>query len=248
MKTLNVFSKSLLRTKMNFTQNLTVMKKTIFLAILTLLFMTSAYADHGPKIQFIHNSPAESVASVDLWYNWTNWDEIFAPTKIAESFDYKKATPFSTYTLVYGDLIIYVTPEGSSDTTNYLFKKTFGQPQIDYDETFVVVLAGIPGNDFNLVLNDGQLESAHSFNTDVSIFHGSPDAPAVDIVETSVPAGTLVSNLEYKESSDYLSLDPLDYVLQVQTTEGIGVAAFDVPLSSFAGEALFVAATGNLDT
>ena len=222
--------------------------KTIILSTLVNLIVILSFADHGPRIQFIHNSPAQSVASIDLWYNWTNWDEVWAPTKIAESFDYKKATTFSTYTLAFGDLIIYVTPEGSSDTANYLFKKTFGQPQIDYYETFVVVLSGTPGIDFDMILNDGQEESDIPFKTSASIFHGSPDAPAVDITEVSIPAGLLVSNLEYEESSDYLNLDPLDYVLQVQTTDGISVAEFDLPLSSFAGKALFVAATGYLDT
>lgn len=223
--------------------------KKIFLLTLTILGITiSSHADHGPRIQFIHNSKAESVEKVDIWYNWSNTLETFNPVKIEDDFRYKEATAFSTFTLVYGDLVFYVTPEGSTDTSETIFRKSFGQPQIDYEESFVIVLNGDADNNLEMILNDGKEQALDPGKTSLNIFHGSFDAPQVNIVEISIPAGPIVNNIKYKESSAYLSLDAMDYILQVQTTEGIGVADFAVPLSSFAGSALFVAATGYLDT
>jgi hypothetical protein len=209
-------------------------------------FTVTSSADHGPRIQFIHNVATEAAASVDIW---VSYGEAFYPAyKLHGGLNYKEATEFTTFGLIYGDLTFYVTPAGSIDISDYFFKETFGQPQIDYEETFVIVLTGDSADNFDMILNDGREDAQISYKTSVSVFHGSIDAPDVNIAEVSVPVGIIVNNLEYRESTDYLSLDAADYVLQVQTTDGTAVADFFVPLSLYQGQALFIVATGYLDT
>jgi hypothetical protein len=76
----------------------------------------------------------------------------------------------------------------------------------------------------------GREKAATAGNTDVYVFHGSTDAPTVDIYETT--AGELVNDLAYGEySSDYLALPTADYTIEVRDETGANiVAAFQAPL------------------
>ena len=223
--------------------------KTSFLLVWLVSLLTlstiSSFASHGPRIQFIHNVTALSAETVDIWCKLANYPIL---QKVTTGLSYKKATAFSTFGLIYGDLTFYVTPTGSIDTSGYFFKDTFGQPQITYDSTYVMVLSGDAANNFDMVLNGGRETAKVFYQTSVSIFHGSMDAPAVNISEISIPLGSLVNNLKYKESNGYANLNPLDNVLRVQKTNGTKLADFFVPLSIYRGKALFIVATGYLDT
>jgi hypothetical protein len=87
-------------------------------------------------------------------------------------------------------------------------------------------------------------------NTDVLVFHGSTDAPVVDVVEIGVGAGTIVDNLGYGEFAGYLELPTADYSLQVRDESGtVAVATFAAPLATLGldGVALAVVASGFLD-
>jgi hypothetical protein len=209
-------------------------------------FTVTSFADHGPRIQFIHNVPIEAAASIDIWV--ADAQAFFPPFKSFEGINYKEATDFSTFGLIYGDLIFYVTPAGSTDVSGSLFQGIFGQPEIEYEQTYVIVLTGDSTDNFDMILNDGREVAELPLKTNLSIFHGSIDAPPVNILEVSIPSGTIVNNLGYGESTGYINLDPLDYILQVQTTDGGELANFSVPLSLYQGQALFVVATGYLDT
>lgn len=222
------------------------MKKLLTFLLLNVAFITISFADHGPRIQFIHNSAAESVETVDVWISYANAVGVFPPSKLIDGFEYKQATEFNTFGLIYGDLIFYITPVGSSDTTNYFLKKSFGPPQIDYEETFVICLTGDSEDNFDMILTEGK-ESTFSNNTSVKVFHGSTDIPSINIQEISIPAGLLFENLSYGEAQGYTNLNSVDYVLQIETTEGSAIGNFSFPLSLFNGTPVFVAASGYLD-
>lgn len=86
-------------------------------------------------------------------------------------------------------------------------------------------------------------------NTDVLVYHGATDAPAVDVVEVS--AGLLVDSITYGDfSDDYLELPTADYTLQVQSQTGAVVASYSAPLSTLSldGQAAVVLASGFLDS
>tara|TARA_B110001469_G_C9645481_1_gene326053 strand:- start:235 stop:2631 length:2397 start_codon:yes stop_codon:yes gene_type:complete len=218
---------------------------TLSLTFALILITSTSFANHGPRIQFIHNVTATSAGTIDIWCKSANLPTAYL---LHTGLSYKEATEFSEYGLIYGDLTFYITPSGSVDTAGYLFKDTFGQPQISYDSTHVIVLTGNSTNNFDMVLNDGRETAKIFFQTSINIFHGIIDAPAVNISEILIPLGSLVSNLKYKDSNGYNSFDPLDCVLQLQKTNGTAIADFFVPLSIFRGKALFIVATGYLDT
>lgn len=89
-----------------------------------------------------------------------------------------------------------------------------------------------------------------SGNTDVLVHHGATDAPAVDVVEVGVGAGTIVNNLEYTDFAGYLELPTADYTLEIRDSTGSStVETYSAPLSTLGltDEALVVVASGFLD-
>ena len=80
------------------------------------------------------------------------------------------------------------------------------------------------------------------------VFHGSTDAPTVDVV--AVGAGTIVDDLSYGEFDGYLELPTADYVLEVKDETGATtVKAYNAPLAEFTlgGQAITVLASGFLN-
>ena len=61
------------------------MKQLTIIAILTILISHSAMADHGPRLQFIHNSADETLSEVDLWVAYP----FSEPQKYVENWNYK---------------------------------------------------------------------------------------------------------------------------------------------------------------
>ena len=85
--------------------------------------------------------------------------------------------------------------------------------------------------------------------TDVLVFHGSTDAPTVDIVEVAAGAGTIVDNLSYGDYSNYLELPTDNYQLDIRDESGtVTVASYLAPLAdlNLQGYAISVVASGFL--
>jgi hypothetical protein len=125
-------------------------------------------------------------------------------------------------------------------------------------ETYVLVANGIvvptgytPATPFDIyVYGMGREEATSPTNTDLLVFHGSTDAPAVDVVEVYAGAGTIVDDLSYGEFSGYLELPTANYQLDIRDASGqVTVATFNAPLGdlSLQGKALTVIASGFLD-
>ena len=209
-----------------------------FVLILSLGLFTNLNSQNA-RLQVLHNSAATAAASVDVWLSSAT-----GSTKLLSGFEYKQATPFIEAPAGV-PVVVSVTAPNSMDTTNAVYHKEF---TLMANETYIVVAAGDPGNNFDLFATTGMEMAATMGNTSVKVFHGSVGAPAVNIAEVSVPAGVIVNSLAFGTSQGYLDLGAMDYTLQIQTETGVGVAEFDVPLSMFPDSALFVAATGYLDT
>lgn len=76
---------------------------------------------------------------------------------------------------------------------------------------------------------DESAENVQSF-TDVLVFHGSTDAPNVNVVESGVGAGTIISDFGYGEFAGYLTLPTVDYALQItDVNETVVVAEYSNP-------------------
>ena len=219
------------------------MKKLIFTMLL--FAMTITITAQTARVQVIHNSADAAAEFVDVYLN----DALLIP-----NFEFRTASPFIDAPA--GEEIgLSVAPPNSSGVEEAIFTAPV---TLTEGETYVVVADGIvsgsgynPPQDFGLQIYPlGREAASDPANTDVLVHHGSTDAPAVDVVETGVGAGTIVDDLAYTEFQGYLELPTADYTLQINTADGsTGVVAYAAPLATLAldGAALVAVASGFLD-
>jgi len=197
------------------------------------------------RLQVIHNSADMAAEVVDVWLN---------ETLLIDNFTFRTATPFIDAPAGV-DFDVVIQPSNSADTTNALARFTYnltgGQKYMLVANGIVIPTGYNPATPFSLYPFAGAREMAASAsNTDVLAFHGSTDAPVVDIVETGVGAGTIIDNFAYGTYAGYLELPTADYVLEVRDETGtVTVAAYSAPLSTLGlnGQALAVLASGFLN-
>jgi len=201
------------------------------------------------RVQVIHNAADAAAATVDVYI-----ESAFTAALEISDFNFRTATPFVD--VISGtDVVISVAPAGSTGSEDAIAQFTVN---LDASETYIVVANGIvsasgynPVVPFNLdIFAGGREEASQAGNTDVLVYHGATDAPAVDVVEVGVGAGTIVSGIAYSEFQGYLELGTADYVLDV-TAEGGSpvVASYAAPLEALGleGAALTVLASGFLN-
>jgi hypothetical protein len=96
----------------------------------------------------------------------------------------------------------------------------------------------------------GQESAVTAGNTDVLVHHGATDAPAVDVYESSIPAGNIVTNASYSDFTSYINLATADYTLEVRPTgTTTAVACYEASLATLGlqDSAIIVVASGFLD-
>ncbi|MFN4257075.1 MAG: DUF4397 domain-containing protein, partial [Saprospiraceae bacterium] len=185
------------------------------------------------RVQIIHNALAPAV------------DVYAGNTLLINDFDFRTATPFID---VPADRSIGlgVAPANSQSASDALavLPATFASGKT-YVAIAAGVLAGAPG--FNLFINENAREAAtDAGNVDVAVFHGSPDAPAVD-VDAAFVANNVVSNLAFGQFTDYLGLPADLYDLAIRAAGDPNVvASFRADISGLAGGAATVFASGLL--
>ena len=195
--------------------------------------------------QIIHNSADLAAEVVDVYIN-----DVLA----IDDFTFRTATPFID---LPADITVAldVAPSDSASSAEAVFSTTV---TLDQGETYVIVADGIvsdsgymPFEPFGLqVFAMGRETATLAGNTDVLIHHGATDAPAVDVIETSIPAGTIVDDASYTDFAGYLELDTLDYIIDVTTADqSVLVDSYAVPLASLGlnNLAVTVVASGFLD-
>jgi hypothetical protein len=197
------------------------------------------------RVQVIHNSADAAAAAVDVWLN----DGV-----LADNFSFRTATPFVDAQAGV-PFVVSIADSNSTDTSSAIAQYTL---TLDADSTYIVVASGIvspsgytPATPFDLdILVGGREEASTSGETDVLIYHGATDAPAVDVNEISVPAGPLATNLAYSNFNPYLELATANYQIDVRVNSSNAlVAVYDVPLSglNLGDSALTVVASGFVD-
>lgn len=219
--------------------------KNLLRILLVALITGSSFAQTA-RVQVVHNSPDLAAATVDIYVNGVNAldDTVF---RSASAFlDLPAGVPID----------IDIAPGNSTSVGDSIFNANV---TLTDGETYIVVAYGIlPSSTgysnsppFGLEIFPMAREAAADPTlVDVLVHHGSTDAPTVDIVETSVPAGTVVDNISTSEFAGYLSLDEEDYTVEVRTGDGLtAVAAYEAPLAtlSLQGAAITVYASGFLD-
>ena len=212
------------------------------------LFALPAMAGGGPtaRVQVIHNCADLAAATVDVWLDNTLLIDDFAFRTASSFIDAPAGVPFA----------VGIAPSNSDDAGDAIFTQNF---TLAANETYVIVASGIvsasgytPAPAFSLeVFDQGREASAGgSMMTDVLVYHGSTDAPTVDVYESAVVNTTIVDNASYTDFAGYLELPTLDFTVQVRTADNSTiVAAYSAPLSTLGlgGSALTVLASGFLD-
>ncbi|MEM8488482.1 MAG: DUF4397 domain-containing protein, partial [Bacteroidota bacterium] len=190
-------------------------------------------------VQVVHNSPYAEAAEVDVYIN----DEL-----ALDDFAFRSATGFLE--LPAGVPVkIDVAAGASTDNSAPVFTLDLadGLPEA----TLQVIAAGDPlaraGNPaFDLFISAAQKEAASSESVDLLVFHGSPDAPAVDIVVRGL--GAVLDDIAFGNFSDgYLAVPGARYEIDVETADNsVTAASFEADLTGANGAALSVLASGFL--
>ena len=198
------------------------------------------------RLQVIHNAADPAADSVDVYVNGA---------LLLDNFKFRTATP---YIDVPADvtLNIGVAPGTSTSVNDTLVNF---QVTLANNGKYLAVANGVltPGNfavnpdgrstGFTLFLQDQMLEEAvNSSDVDFRAIHGATDAPNVDVVAVGV--GPIVDNASYGDITNYISVPPAVYTLQVTpgNNNSIVVASYTANISSLAGSALVVFASGFL--
>ena len=222
------------------------MKRITDYLVLSIILLGINYAQsQTARVQVIHNSPDLAAAQVDVYVNGT---------LLLDNFAFRTATPFID---APAGTPITIQVKGSTSTAASPALYTIS-PTLATGSKYILVANGIvsstgysPNQPFQLSVNAVARENATvTTNTDVLVNHGSPDAPTVDIVETSVPAGTIVDNISYPQFSSYLQLPTANYTLNVTAAAGTPVvASYSAPLATLGlqGKAITVLASGFLN-
>ncbi|MFT4545347.1 MAG: hypothetical protein ACI9UR_001778 [Bacteroidia bacterium] len=204
------------------------------------------------RIEIIHNSSDAAAAVVDVFVNGT---------EAVPDFAYRTTTGFLT--LPAGmPLSIEVAPDGAGLAGAL---PAIEIPFLASGATYIAVANGIVSGSgympssmdapFGLHIYDEAREQAANqgmSETDVLVYHGSTDAPMVDVFESGAVSATIVEDISYSEFSadGYLELGTSNYQLTIQDETGaVNVASFDAPLQTLMLEdaAITVLASGFLN-
>jgi hypothetical protein len=199
------------------------------------------FTDSVARVQVVHNSPTPGggPTAVDVYINDLS-------TPALDSFTYRTATPFIDVPI--GATRIVVAPNGEADPeNNNVFDATVNLLGLDPYVVIANGVAGDPMTPFTLAINDMAREAAEDpANVEFAAFHGSPDAPAVDVDARGV-ADELIDNLAYNEFTDYIGVPPAAYILDVRVNDDPNIAGtFLADLSGLGGGAATVFASGFL--
>ncbi|MGA9291605.1 MAG: DUF4397 domain-containing protein [Ignavibacteriaceae bacterium] len=200
------------------------------------------------RLQVIHNAADIAADSVDVYLNGN---------LLLDNFGFRRATPFINAPA--GEVLnIGVAPANSISANDTL--KNFSVT-LSAGGTYVAIADGVlnpadyaanpdgKSTAFTLFVKDMARESALDTNhVEFFVLHGSTDAPAVDVLARGV--GKLVQNVSYGDITDYVSVPPAPYSLDI-TPAGDNntiVTSLNADLSGLKGMTAAVFASGFLNT
>ncbi len=194
------------------------------------------------RAQAIHNSPYAEVATVDVYVSGF---------KALDNISFREASEFIDLPTSF-PLQIDVTDADAPDISNPIYTEVI---QFADQQTYVLVAVGDPLNrmgnpPFDIVLINPALETAETTgNLSASIFHGVPDAAAVDVLVRGTTT-KLADDLAFGTSSaTYADLAPGVYPLAISPASDADeslIASYVADLSAFADSAFVLLASGFL--
>ena len=201
------------------------------------------------RLQVIHNSADPAVEVVDIYVN----DDLFL-----NDFAFRDATPFVDVPaeVELGIGIAGSDSEGPEDIIATI------PVTLENNQTYVAFANGVldPGMfaenpdgrsiAFDLYAIDNVREEARwGFLVDLLVFHGSSDAPGVDVIARGWWSFRLINDLFYGDFADYRSVFAQKYQLDVTPSfdNSTVVASFEADLSGLKGGSAVVFASGFLN-
>ncbi|MBU3699948.1 MAG: DUF4397 domain-containing protein [Candidatus Kapabacteria bacterium] len=219
--------------------------KTFIIRMALLLAATSYLQAAGTaKLQVIHNAADPAAETVDIYVG---------ATKRLDDFKFRTASPFVD--LPAGvPLTIAVAPASSMSVADALATFTV---TLEENGTYLGIANGVLAPDkfaanpagtpiaFKIFAIDKARTKADSTSSvDIKVFHGATDVGAVDIYAGD---NKILTGVGYGVSSQYLTVPPASYVIGVAPAGGTPIARFTADVSSLAGSAITVLASGFLD-
>ena len=200
-----------------------------FLSTLFLLLLVGNLFSQTARVQIIHNAPTPTV-------------DIYAGTdKLLDNFAFRTATPFidvpAGVTIAIG---VALGSSASSTESIATFNVNF-----ESGKTYVVVATGIVGGDpgFTLKVFDMGLETTTDpNNVGILFFHGSPDAPTVDVLTGGAP---IINDASYGDFQGYLQVPAASYDLDITpgNDNNTIVASYRADLSFWKGRTAVIFAS-----
>ena len=183
------------------------------------------------------NPPVNPTASVQIIHNSASPTvDVYVDGELAvEDFEYRTATPVLDLPT---DFTVGIAPADGEVIAEFPFS-------LMDSGTYVVVATGLLGDEttpFSLAAA-GTTNGATDGNVGLNVYHGSTDAPAVDVI---ADGAVLVPNLEYGSFSGYVEVPANDYTIGIAPTGGDAIAEFIAPLSGLGGNSAVVFASGFL--
>lgn len=206
-------------------------KLTIF--FVASLFCIAAFAQQTARLQVIHNSPSPTV---DIWVNGA---------KLLADFKYRTASPFID---APANINLKIEVKAPNSTAATAALATFNAT-LEAAKTYIAIATGIVGDaktPFTLKVVENALEKSRgTTKTALAVYHGSTDAPAVDVYARNV--AKIVDGAAYNDATAYFEVPNAKYILDV-TAKGstAAVASFNADLSGLGGGAAIVIASGFL--
>ena len=200
------------------------------------------------RIQLIHNSADTSLSSVDVYANGQ---------ALSSRFMFREATPFLDFrTDAALNVAIY---SAGADTAMAEPALSLPSYQLDRNGRYVIIVNGVMDESYSpnpdgisteLALFDfDDAQESSGSETDVAVYawHGSTDAPEIDIYGRN--SGILVSAISYGERTPYLTLPAAKYALDITAAGQSNVLiSYGIDLSSLGGSSVGILASGFLDT
>lgn len=220
--------------------------KTLLTMLATLTLIGGVAAAQTATVQVIHNSPDPAASTVDIYIGMGTTEPAIP------DFAYRTATGLVDLPADV-ELMIGVAPGNSMDSGDVLAwfpvtlpagSKTVVMATGVLDPMSVTNPDGV-STGFTLAVNE-LVTMASAGNVGLLAYHGSPDAPTVDVVAAGV--GVLVPGLTYTDFAGYLEVPAATYTLQV-TPAGVNESVlfqYEAPLDALGGGTAVVFASGTL--
>lgn len=163
-------------------------------------------------------------------------------TKVADDLEYRHATPYLTFpadrSLSFG-----VAGAGSSSVFDVLFRFNH---IFDKDQSYTLAAYGIVFDTvypLSFAQAPAKTKAAAADRVELSLFHGSPGLGALDVAVYG--GGNLFSNIGYGAFSDYQSLKPGTYYVQLKPA-GLSslLKTYEVALDTLVGAAIRLFVSG----